>query len=538
MLLLALIAVPLIAAAITFFASGKDSDANARLGLFLSLAIAALGIPLITCAPNLSVSLPWFTLWGTSATVNLSLASDGLSAWLIQLVTWLTPVAILGSRSSIKTGMREFVACVFVMQALMIGALLARDLVVFYFCYEAMLLPMLVIILLFGGDDRRQSSLWFFLYTMAGSVMMLVGIWYLAWKLGTTDLAAVVAGMRALPADVQGWLFWAFVLAFAVKVPMVPLHGWQARTYADTPGAAVVLLAGAMAKIGTYGFLRFVLPIFPVQSAEYAGLFIALGLVATIGGALVAMAQDDAKRMMAYSSLSHLGLVMVGIFTFDPAALNGAAVQMVAHGFSVAALFLLIGYVEARTKLTGVEDFGGLANQTPILATLFVTAALASAALPGTLNFIGEFQLLLGVFQSPGSLGIPLPLHNWSDASWLAPWTWLGFGFVPFSMPVVAFIAGTSVILGVVYLLVLIQRWFFGKARGHTEPLVDLGAGEVLAVLPLLILSFILGFYPAPVADQAGKVAEHLGLSARDAAAALTVVDTPAPATALVTDGR
>jgi NADH-quinone oxidoreductase subunit M len=506
MLLLALIAVPLIAAAITFFASGKDSDANARLGLFLSLAIAALGIPLITSAPNLSVSLPWFTLWGTSATVNLSLASDGLSAWLIQLVTWLTPVAILGSRSSIKTGMREFVACVFIMQALMIGALLARDLVVFYFCYEAMLLPMLVIILLFGGDDRRQSSLWFFLYTMAGSVMMLVGIWYLAWKLGTTDLAAVVAGMRALPADVQGWLFWAFVLAFAVKVPMVPLHGWQARTYADTPGAAVVLLAGAMAKIGTYGFLRFVLPIFPVQSAEHAGLFIALGLVATIGGALVAMAQDDAKRMMAYSSLSHLGLVMVGIFTFDPAALNGAAVQMVAHGFSVAALFLLIGYVEARTKLTGVEDFGGLANQTPILATLFVTAALASAALPGTLNFIGEFQLLAGLFATKGL---------WITA-----------------------LAGLSVILGVVYLLVLIQRWFFGKARGHTEPLVDLGPGEVLAVLPLLLLSFFLGFYPAPVADQAGKVAERLGLSARDAAAALTVVETPAPATALVTDGR
>ena len=507
MLLLALLAVPLIAAAITFFASGKDGDANARLGLFLALGIAALGLPLVTCAPHLSVSLPWLTLWGTHATVNLSLASDGLSGWLIQLVTWLTPIAILGSRKSIGAGMREFVACVFIMQAFMIGALLARDLVVFYVCYEAMLLPMLVIMLLFGGDDRRQSALWFFLYTMAGSVMMLVGIWYLAWKLGTTELAAVTAGVQALPSDVQGWLFWAFALAFAVKVPVVPLHGWQARTYADTPGAAVVLLAGAMAKLGTYGFLRFVLPIFPVQSVEHAGLFIALGLVATIGGALVAIAQDDAKRMMAYSSLSHLGLVMVGIFTFDPAALNGAAVQMVAHGFSVAALFLLIGYVEARTKLTGVEDFGGLANQAPVLAVLFVVASLASAALPGTLNFVGEFQLLAGLFASQGL---------WITA-----------------------LAGTSVILGVVYLLILIQRWVFGKARGHTAPLEDLGAAEVLAVLPLLLLSFVLGFYPAPVANQAGKVAERLGLTARDAAA--TIAATPvvaAPTTALVTDGR
>lgn len=494
MLLLALLAAPLLAAAVSFFASGKDTDANARLGLFLSLAIAVLGLPLVIGSPDLAVSLPWFTLWGTGAEIRLSLASDGLSAWLVQLVTWLTPVAILGSRSAIKGGMREFVACVFVMQALMIGALLARDLVVFYLCYEAMLLPMLVIILLFGGDDRRQSSLWFFLYTMAGSVMMLVGIWYLAWKLGTTDLATVTEGIKALPSEVQCWLFWAFALAFAVKVPVVPLHGWQARTYADTPGAAVVLLAGAMAKLGTYGFLRFVLPVFPVQSAEYAGLFIALGLVATVGGALVAIAQDDAKRMMAYSSLSHLGLVMVGIFTFDPAALNGAAVQMVAHGFSVAALFLLIGYVEARTRLTGVEDFGGLANQAPVLAVLFVTASLASAALPGTLNFVGEFQVLAGLFAAKGL--------------WLTA------------------LAGLSVILGAVYLLVLIQRWFFGKARGHTEPLADLKAGEVLAVVPLLLLSFVLGFYPAPVADQAGKVAERLGMLAHEA-----VSQTPAPAT-------
>lgn len=498
MLLLALILAPLLAAAVAFFASGKDGDASFRLGLFLSLLIAALGLPLVTCCPNLSLSLPWFTLWGTGAEVKLSLASDGLSGWLIQLVTWLTPVAILGSRGAVKERMRDFIACVFVMQALMIGALLSRDLVVFYVCYEGMLVPMLAIICLFGGDDRRTSALWFFLYTMLGSVMMLVGIWYLAWKLQTTDVAGVIAGVQTLPAHVQGWLFWAFALAFAVKVPLVPLHGWQARTYAETPGAAVVLLAGAMAKIGAYGFLRFVLPIFPVQSAEHAGLFIVLGLIATVGGALVAIAQDDAKRMLAYSSLSHLGLVIVGIFTFEQAALNGAAVQMVAHGFSIAALFLLVSYIENRSRSYGLEDFGGLITQTPVLGFLFIVAALASAALPGTMNFVGEFELLLGIYAT-------------------CPW--------------VAAIAGISVILGVVYLLILIQKWFFGKARSQ-EILADVNASEALAVLPLLLASFFFGFYPAPISNQAGVVAEQLGAAAKAHSKSVTWHTAPAAAPA------
>ena len=495
MLLLALLLAPLLAAVVTFFASGKDGDASFRLGLFLSLAVAALGLPLVTCAQNLSVTLPWFTLWGTGAEVKLALVSDGLSGWLIQLVTWLTPVAILGSRGAVKERARDFIASVFVMQALMIGALLSRDLVVFYLCYEGMLVPMVVIICLFGGDDRRTSALWFFIYTMLGSVMMLVGIWYLAWKLGTTDLGAITAGVQTLPANVQCWLFWAFALAFAVKVPLVPLHGWQARTYAETPGAAVVLLAGAMAKIGGYGFLRFVLPIFPAQSAEYASVFIVLGLIATVGGALVAIAQDDAKRMLAYSSLSHLGLVIVGVFTFEQVALNGAAVQMVAHGLSIAALFLLVSYIENRTKSYGLDDFGGLITQTPVLGFLFIVAALASAALPGTMNFVGEFELLLGMYATN-------------------PW--------------IAAIAGISVILGVVYLLILIQKWFFGKARS-TETLTDLSAGEALAVVPLLIASFVFGFYPAPVSSQAGLVAENLGAAARAHVAATTPAIAAAP---------
>jgi NADH-quinone oxidoreductase subunit M len=494
MMLYALLAAPLVAALATAFASGKDGESSFRLGFFLALLVAGLGLPLVTCQPALEASLPWFTLWGTTATIHLHLASDGLSGWLIQLVTFLTPVALLGSRKLVGERMREFAACLLAMEALMIGALLARDLVVFYLFYEAMLIPMVVLIALFGGAERRSAALWFFLYTMLGSVFMLVGIWWLAWKIGSTELAAIISGLPGLRASGQLsgqgelMLFLAFVLAFAVKVPLVPLHSWQARTYAEAPAGGAVLLAGAMAKIGVYGFLRFVLPMFPALSVEWSGVFIALGLVAVVGGALVALAQDDVKRMLAFSSLSHLGLVMVGIFSFHPAALAGVPVQLVAHGLSVAALFLLVGYLEGRTSSRGLDDFGGLADKLPVFAVLFVVSALASAALPGTANFVGEFLLLFGAFAGAG---------------------WL-----------VAAIAGLAVIFGVVYLLRLVQRWLYGKRHPSLDRLPDLGAGEVVAVVPLLLASFFFGFYPKPITAQTGAVIEQLAAPARAAAKA------------------
>ncbi len=490
-MLYALLAAPLLAALLTVFASGKDSESSFRIGFVLSLAIAVFGSALVLCNAGQPVTAPWFTMWGTNATVHFSLGANGLSAWLVQLVTWLTPVALLGSRGLVGGRMREFAVAVLAMEGLMIGSLLARDLVVFYVFYEAMLVPMVVLICVYGGAERRSAALWFFLYTMLGSVFMLVGIWWLAGKTGTTGIAEVVAALPALRANgtlgehADKLLFLAFVLAFAVKVPLVPLHSWQARTYAETPAGGAVLLAGAMAKIGVYGFLVFVLPLFPALSAQYANVFIVLGLIGVVGGALAALAQDDIKRMLAYSSLSHLGLVMVGIFTFHQAALAGVPVQMVAHGLSVAALFLLVGYLEGRTANRGIDDFGGLAGRTPLLAVLFVVAALASAALPGTANFVGEFLLLFG--------------------------TWAGAGAT------VAAVAGLSVILGVVYLLRVIQRWFYGQRHPSLDRLADLGAGEALAVVPLLLASFALGFYPKPITAQTGPVLEELVKSARAA---------------------
>lgn len=503
MLLLALVLAPLAAAVIAVFAHGKDADqgagdAAARLGLVLAFAIAALGTPL-ALGHGAAFSVPWFALPGTEAVISLSLGSDGISAWLVQLVIWLTPFAILGGRGVAGGRMREYVAAIFVCEAAMIGALLARDLVLFYICFEAMLLPILVLLALFGGPERRQAALWFVLMTMLGSVPMLVAIWVIAAKLGTTSLAAAIEGLRSghLGAGTTGWLFWSFALAFAVKVPLVPLHAWQARTYSEVPGGVAVLLAGAMAKLGVYGFLQFVLPMFPEQSAAHAQLFIILGVIGAVGGAVVALAQDDAKRLLAYSSLSHLGLVVAGIFTFQPAALAGAAVQMVAHGLSAAALFLLVGAIEERTRSPYLDDHGGLAGRAPLFSVLFIIAALAAAGLPGTANFAGEFLLLLGSWQ-------------------YAPW--------------VAAVAGLSVILGAAYLLILVQKWCFGSAPEGRAEVADLSVREALGVAPLLAAAIWLGFQPGVISRYAGSAADAMAAPARAAAAAHKPGPTPAAA--------
>ncbi len=507
MLLLALILAPLAAAVIAAFAHGKDADQGAgdavhRLGLVLAFAIAALATPLALGLGGGAFDRVWFALPGTDAVIHIKLGSDGVTAWMVQLIAWLTPFAILGGRGVAGGRMREYVAAIFACEAMMLGAVLSRDLVLFYVCYEAMLVPMLVLISVFGGPERRQAALWFILMTMLGSAPLLVAIWFIAAKLGTTDLATAILGLRsgAIGANAQSWLFWAFALAFAVKVPLVPLHAWQARTYSEVPGGAAVLLAGAMAKLGIYGFLMFVLPMFPVQSAQHAQLFIILGVIGAVGGAVVALAQDDAKRMLAYSSLSHLGLVVTGIFTFQQAALDGAVIQIVAHGLSVSALFLLVGAIEERTRSPYLDDHGGFATRAPLFSVLFVIAALAAAGLPGTANFAGEFLLLLGAWQS-------------------APW--------------IAAVAGLSVVLGAAYLLTLVQKWCFGTAPEGRAEVSDLTTREVLAVVPLLAASIWLGFQPGVISAYGGKTAGELAEPARIAAAALKPgLPAPAPAKA------
>lgn len=508
MLLLAILLAPLAAAVLAALAHGKDADQGAgdavhRLGLVLAFAIAALATPL-ALGHGGSLAVAWFALPGTEAVIHLRLGTDGVTAWMVQLIAWLTPFAILGGRGVAGGRMREYVAAVFACEAMMLGAVLARDLVLFYVCYEAMLVPMLVLLALFGGPERRAAALWFVLMTMLGSLPLLVAIWAIAAVLGTTELGAVAAGLAggAFSPQAMDWLFWAFALAFAVKVPLVPLHAWQARTYAEVPGGAAVLLAGAMAKLGIYGLLVLVLPLFPEQAVAHARLFIVLGVIGAVGGAVVALAQDDAKRLLAYSSLSHLGLVVTGIFTFRQAALDGAVVQMVAHGLSASALFLLVGFLEERTRSPYLDDHGGLAQRAPLFSTLLVIAALASAGLPGTANFAGEFLLLLGAWQS-------------------APW--------------IAAAAGLSVILGAAYLLTLVQKWCFGEAPEGRAEVPDLCTREVLSVAPLLAAAIWLGFQPGVISAYGGKSAGDHAAAAQAIAIPATApvpakAETPAPA--------
>ncbi len=503
MLLLALLLAPIAAAVLAALAHGKDADQGAgdavhRLGLVLAFGIAILGTPL-ALGHGAAFDATWFALPGTDAVIHLKLGTDGITAWMVQLIAWLTPFAILGGRGVAGGRMREYVAAVFACEAMMLGAVLSRDLVLFYVCYEAMLVPMLVLIAVFGGPERRQASLWFILMTMLGSAPLLVAIWVIAAKVGTTDVAAVIVALRsgAVGDGTLGWLFWAFALAFAVKVPLVPLHAWQARTYSELPGGAAVLLAGAMAKLGIYGFLVFVLPMFPQQSAQHAHLFIILGVIGAVGGAVVALAQDDAKRLLAYSSLSHLGLVVTGIFTFQQIALDGAVVQMIAHGLSASALFLLVGCIEERTRSPYLDDHGGFASRAPVFSVLFVISALASAGLPGTANFAGEFLLLLGAWQS-------------------APW--------------IAAVGGLSVILGAAYLLTLVQKWCYGTAPEGRAEVADLNAREVWMVVPLLAASIWLGFQPGVISAYAGKTAGSYAEAARTEASALVPATPAAPA--------
>lgn len=318
---------------------------------------------------------------------------------------------------------------------------------------------------------------------------MLVAIWYLTAQTGSSNIAEMPILIKQLDDSARAWCFWAFAFAFAVKTPLIPFHGWQAPVYAATPAGGAVLLAGVMAKLGTYGFIRFVLPFFPDESVDYAWLFIALGAIGVVGGASVALVQKDLKKLLAFSSLSHLGLIVVGIFSFQTIALSGAVVQMVAHGFAAAALFLLVGILEHRHGKRGIEDFGGLAPYAPVFTVFFIIAAMTAVALPGTAGFIGEFMLLIGSFNGLqdvlGSLGI-----------------W------------VTIFIGLSLIFGAVYTLRAVQKVLFGQPNPDTR-IADLSSLEGLAIAPLLIASIALGFYATPITTSAETVVEHLSAEAR-----------------------
>src|SRR6266540_2605825 len=408
---------------------------------------------------------PWIRAWG----VTYSLGIDGISLWLVLLTTLLTPVVFLSSWNAIKKHPKEYVIAFLVMEAAMIGVFIATDLLLFYVFFELTLLPMYLVIGVWGGANRIYAAIKFFLFTIAGSLLMLLGIIYMAflhfhesgiWSFAVADFY----GMQYRNMSTEALLFFAFALAFAIKVPLFPLHTWLPDAHVEAPTGGSIILAGVMLKIGTYGFLRFCLPLFPDASAKYAKLMIVLAVIGVIYGALVAWVQPDMKKLVAYSSVSHLGFCVLGIFALQQTAIEGSILQMVNHGLSTGALFLLVGVIYERRHTRKLSDYGGLGAVMPVYATFFIIAVLSSVGLPGLNGFVGEFLILSGSFKT---------------------------------QPRATIVATTGVILAAIYLLWLVQKVFFGPITNEENRNVkEIAWNEIAAMVPLVVLMVWIGVHP------------------------------------------
>jgi NADH-quinone oxidoreductase subunit M len=363
-----------------------------------------------------------------------------------------------------------------VLETLMIGVFCALDIVLFYLFFEGGLIPMFLIIGVWGGPRRVYASFKFFLYTLLGSVLMLLAIMAMYWHAGSTDIRALMT--TKFPAEMQWWLWLAFFASFAVKLPMWPAHTWLPDAHVEAPTAGSVILAAILLKMGGYGFLRFSLPMFPLASQELAWLVLALSLVAIVYTSLVALAQEDVKKLIAYSSVAHMGFVTMGIFTFTTQGVDGAIFQMLSHGLVSAALFLCVGVIYDRMHTREIEAYGGLVERMPVYAACFMVFTMANVGLPGTSGFVGEFLTLIGAFKSS---------------------TW------------VAFIATTGVILSAAYALWLYRRIIFGElVKPALKGLSDLSMREVAVMAPLVALVVFFGFYPAPILDVTARSVKSL----------------------------
>jgi NADH-quinone oxidoreductase subunit M len=418
--------------------------------------------------------------WVPSIGASYLLGIDGISLFLIVLAAFLTPLIIISSYSAIEDRIREYLICMLILETAMVGALAAQDMMLFYVFWEAMLIPMYFLIGVFGGKNRVYATIKFFVYTMVGSVLMLVAILWLYFKgqpegaQRTFELATLIK--HGISPEVQMYMFLAFALAFAIKVPMFPLHTWLPDAHVEAPTGGSVILAGVLLKMGTYGFLRFAMPLFPVAAKVCLPWIGVLAVIGIVYGALVSMVQQDIKKVVAYSSVSHLGFVMLGIAAMSTSAVTGAVYQMLAHGISTGALFLLVGVIYERRHTRLIDDFGGLAKITPVYASFFLVIVLSSIGLPGLNGFVGEFMIMAGAFASK-ALGSAAPLY--------------GYG------PPLVIVGALGVIFAAVYLLWPYQRMFFGPVR-HAENygVKDLSAREIGMFLPLLFLAVFMGVMP------------------------------------------
>ncbi len=410
-------------------------------------------------------------------TIRFKLGVDGISLFFVVLTAFLMPICVLASWKSVTRRVREYMIAFLLMETLMIGVFSALDLFVFYIFFEGGLIPMFLIIGVWGGERRVYAAYKFFLYTLVGSVLMLVAVLYMYLTAGTADIPTLL-NEADFPAGVQTWLWLAFFASFAVKTPMWPVHTWLPDAHVEAPTAGSVILAGVLLKMGGYGFLRFSLPMFPVASVELGWLIFGLSVIAVVYTSLVALAQEDMKKLIAYSSVAHMGFVTIGIFALNEQGLVGGIYQMLSHGVVSAALFLGVGVVYDRLHTRLMSRYGGLANSMPKYATVFMIFALASIGLPGTSGFVGEFLSLTG--------------------AWLRDTR-------------IAFIAATGVILGAAYMLYMYRRVFFGELdKDELKAMPDLETREMALFVPLIVAVFWLGVYPKSFLDIINPASERL----------------------------
>ncbi len=408
---------------------------------------------------------PWL-----GGNINYHLGVDGISLPFVILTAFLMPLCILASWTSIETRVKEYMVAFLVLETLMIGVFVSLDLVLFYLFFEGGLIPMFLIIGIWGGARRVYASFKFFLYTLFGSVLMLIAVMSMYVTAGTTDIPTLMA--YEFPVEMQTWLWLAFFASFAVKMPMWPVHTWLPDAHVEAPTAGSVILAGILLKMGGYGFVRFSLPMFPDASAYFADFVMVLSVIAIIYTSLVALMQEDIKKLIAYSSVAHMGFVTMGLFTLNRQGVDGAVMQMISHGFVSGALFLCVGVVYDRMHTREIKAYGGLVNRMPLYAAVFMVFTMANVGLPGTSGFVGEFLTLVGAFEANTTIAI---------------------------------FATTGVVLSAAYALWLYRRVVFGEIeKPELQDIEDLNGREMFILAPLVAATIFFGFYPKPIFEMTG----------------------------------
>ena len=484
---------PLVGVLVILFLNRESKTAIRWTALITSLITFGISIwVLVLFNPDnpdlqLVIDIPWIQVAGWE--ISYLMGIDGMSILLVLLTTFLTPISILSTWTAVEERVKEFMIFFLLLEVGMVGVFLSLDLFLFYVFWEFTLVPMYFLIGIWGGPNRVYAAVKFFLYTMAGSILMLLAILWLGITQGTFSVPELIA-TASIPANFQIWLFLAFAAAFAIKVPMWPLHSWLPDAHVEAPTAGSVILAGVLLKMGTYGFLRFNLSLFPDASVRLAPWIAVLAVIGILYGAMVSYAQRDAKKLVAYSSVSHLGFVMLGLFAINLQGIQGGILQMINHGISTGALFLVVGMIYERRHTRDMDAFGGLWKVMPVYAVLTLIVVLSSMGLPGLNGFVGEFTILLGAFGSK-------VLSN--------PWF--------------AALAAIGVILAAVYLLYMFQKLFLGPVdKEENRKLLDMNIREIITLVPLLILIFWIGLYPSPFFNlmdaSVTKLVEHIQVAA------------------------